>query len=128
MGITKKKLAKLDRENYNRWKKANLKSSGYFVVFSGFQSNGYLKKISGNALKLYIYIGIHSDNLTGESYHSVETIAKYFGKTERTIYNWLNELVDAHLIRRAQLQFNGPSHTFLQPYNAESKKITQKTE
>lgn len=120
--------ARLDRENFKQWKKDNLKSSGYFVIFNGFQANGYLKKLSGNALKLYIYLGVHSDNVTGESFHGIETIAKYFGKSERTIYTWFNELVDLHLIRRAQLEFNGPAHTFLQPYNTQIKKFPKKKE
>lgn len=125
--LLKKVQAKLDRKNYQYWKKDNLQTSGYFIIFNGFQSNGYLKKISGNALKLYVYLGIHSDNFTGESFHSVETIAKYFGKNERSIYNWLSELVDLKLIRRMQLGLNSPSHTFIQPYNT-SKKITKKLE
>ena len=121
--LSKKKLqARLDRSNYQYWKKNNLGSSGYFVIFKGFQANGYLKKISGNSLKLYIYLGIHSNNSTGESFHSVERIAKYFGRSERTIYNWLNELLDLKLIRRAQLELNGPAHTFMQPYDTSIKK------
>lgn len=120
--LKKNHQARLDRENHYHWKKSNLNSSGYFIIFNGFQANGYLKKISGNALKLYVYIGIHSNNLTGESFHSIETIAKYFGKNERTIYNWFNELVRLKLVRRAQLQLNGPSHTFIQPYNTIVKK------
>ena len=121
--LNKKTQARLDRENYRQWKKESLKNGGYFIVFNGFHSNGYLKKISGNALKLYLYLGIHSNNVTGESFHGIETISKYFGKNERTIYNWFNELVKLNLIRRSQLEFNGPAHTFIQPYIATVKKI-----
>lgn len=117
--LKKNHQARLDRNNYRYWKKNNLKTSGYFIIFNGFKSNGYLKNISGNALKLYVYLGIHSDNETGESFHSIATIAKYFGKSERTVYNWFSELIELHLIRKAQLEFNGPSHTFMQPYRTE---------
>jgi len=126
--LKKNHQARLDRENYKYWKKNNLNSSGYFIIFNGFKDNSYLKTISGNALKLYVYLGIHSNNETGESFHGVETISKYFGKSERTVYNWFNELVELHLIRRSQLIFNGPSHTFIQPYNTTIKKINTKLE
>ncbi|MGL5256019.1 MAG: helix-turn-helix domain-containing protein [Proteocatella sp.] len=120
--------SKIDKINYKYWKWSNLNTNGYFIIFNGFCENGYLNKISGNALKLYLYLGIYSKNETGESFHSISTIAKYFGKNERTIYNWLRELLDLKLIRRIQFEFNGPTYTYLQTYNANNKKTANKKE
>lgn len=125
---TKKQQANLDRENYKQWKLSNLETSGYFIIFSGFLSNLILKRISGNSLKLYLYMGINSNNMTGETFHSVEAIAKYFGKTERTIFSWMNELVELHLVRRVQFEYNGPAHTFLQPYSTTNRRKKEGTD
>ncbi len=121
---TNKQLAELYKNNYSEWKKLGLENEGYFIIFNSFQKNDKLKKISGNALKLYIYLGINSSNLTGETWHSNISISKYFNKSERTIRNWMKELEDLNLIRRMQLDYNGPSHTFLQTYllNNDRKK------
>ena len=69
-------------------------------------------------MKLYIFFGIHSNNSTGESYYSIKQISLYFGKSERTINNWIKELEDVNLIKRYQLSYNNVAHTFLQPYDA----------
>lgn len=121
---TNKQLAELYKNNYSEWKKSGLENEGYFIIFNSFQKNDKLKKISGNALKLYIYLGINSSNSTGETWHSNTSISKYFNKSERTIRNWMKELEDLNLIRRMQLDYNGPSHTFLQTYllNNDRKK------
>lgn len=116
--------AKLYRSNYEIWKKHSLETNGYFVIFNGLIESEKLKKISGNALKLYIYLGIHSKNFTGEVWHSNKTISKYFGKSERTVRDWMKELEDLNLIRRMRLKYNGEPHVFLQPY--ESGDLRQK--
>ncbi|PFN04674.1 helix-turn-helix domain-containing protein [Bacillus cereus] len=123
-GLSNKRKAKLYKGNYKKWKEYSLNENGFFVIFSGFVEENKLKKISGNALKLYIYLGMYSKNMTGEVWHSTTTIAAYFGKSERTIRGWMKELEDQHLIKRMRLEFDGHPHVFLQPYNAgDSRKL-----
>ncbi|MGK0469341.1 helix-turn-helix domain-containing protein [Clostridium sp.] len=114
---TNKDLAILYKKNYEVWKKEGLNSYGYFILFNGLITSNKLININGNALKLYLYLGIHSKNMTGEVWHSNNRIAKYFNKSERTIRNWMKELEDMNLIKRMQLEFNGESHTYLQTYD-----------
>lgn len=114
--LTNGVFAEMSRKNYEVWKTNSLENAGFFIIFNGFLEQRILKKISGNALKLYVFLGIKADNYTGESYYSIASMAKYFGKSERTINNWLNELDQLNLIRRVQFQHNKVSHTFLQPY------------
>jgi len=125
--MNNKEIADLYRTRYNNWKKESLETSGFFVIFNGFSDiqdhNGLtlLQKISGGALKLYIFLGIKSKNYTGESYYSIKSLSKYFKKSERTINNWLRELEDLNLIYRIQLQYNDVSHTFLQIYETDDR-------
>lgn len=114
--LTNSQKAELFKKNYNTWKKAGLQYNSYFVIFKGFIESYKLKNISGNALKLYIYLGMYAKNDTGELWHSTAKIAKYFNKSERTIRSWSKELENLHLIKRMQLEFNGISHTYLQTY------------
>lgn len=104
------------RNNYRYWKLNALEESGYFVIFQGFLENDKLKNISGNALKLYVYLGINSSNLEGIVWHSNEKISKYFGKSERTIRGWMKELEDMNLVKRMRLKYDGNVFTYLQPY------------
>lgn len=106
------------RSNFRRWKLDSLDEAGYFIIFQGFMESGMLNKISGNALKLYIYLGINSNNFEGIVWHSNFRIAKYFDKSERTIRTWMKELEDFHLIKRMQLKYDGTAYTYLQPYQA----------
>jgi len=117
------------KKRYSSWKKKSLNESGFFVIFNGFldekkplSHKALLQEISGGALKLYIFLGIKSDNFTGESYYSIKSIANYFGKSERTINNWFNELEKLNLIYRAQLEYNGVSHTYLQTYKTGNRE------
>jgi len=128
MGIQKQLsnglIAKMSKENYKIWKNNSLEYAGYFVVFNGFLEQKILKKISGNALKLYIFLGIKSDNYTGESFYSIKSMAEYFEKSERTINNWIAELEQLNLITRVQFKHNNVSHTFLQPYfSGKTRKV-----
>jgi len=109
------------KSDHREWKKEQLDSNTYFIIFKDFLSPHILKKMSGNALKLYIYLGLNSDNMTGEVWHGTEKIAKYFNKSERSIRNWFKELQELNLIYRMQLQFNGNSYNYLLPY-VNSKK------
>ena len=111
------------KKRYEAWKKDALNQSGFFVIFNGFleekqniSNKALLQEISGGALKLYIFLGIKSNNFTGESYYSIKSISEYFNKSERTINNWIHELEKLNLIYRAQLKYNGVSHTYLQTY------------
>lgn len=114
---TNKEVAKSTKKNYSEWKNNGLSQGGYFIIFNGFQHSNKLKNISGNALKLYIYLGINSNSQTGEVWHSNKKISNYFNRSERTIRSWMQELESMNLIKRMQLEFNGESHTYLQTYN-----------
>lgn len=114
--LPKNRQAELNRNEYAKWKKDALSRFGYFPVFQPLKESFLLKNLSGNALKLYLYLGLMSDNTTGETWVSIETIARYFDKSKRTISDWIKELEKAGLIERMQLEQNGVSHTFLVPY------------
>jgi DNA-binding transcriptional ArsR family regulator len=103
-------------DEYQGWKEKQLEESGWFPIFIEFKDKELLKNLSGNALKLYIYLGIHSKNSSGISWHSLETIGKYFGKSPRTISNWLDDLKEKGLIERIQLDRSTTAITFLKPY------------
>ena len=120
--LTNKQKAQLYKDNFKFWKERSLQENGFFVIFNGFLETGNLKKISGNALKLYLYLGINARNSTGEVWHSNKTIAKYFGKSERTIRGWMKELEDLNFIKRMQLEYDGLAHVYLQPYESGSKR------
>ena len=113
--ISNLELSRRLKENYSEWKDVSLRFENYFIIFNKF-SNDKLLNISGNALKLYIYLGINSNTKTGEVWHSNKTIAEYFNKSERTIRSWMTELERMNLVYRLQLKFNEESHTYLQPY------------
>lgn len=118
-----KRYAESIKNNYTKWKKDSLSDTGYFVIFKGFMDGKKLKDISGNALKLYLYLGLNSNTRTGEVWHSNSTIAKYFDRSERTVRLWMQELESLNLIKRFQLNFNEESHTFLQPYYNQGSSI-----
>lgn len=104
------------RNNYKKWKEESLIYIGYFPIFQSFKEEFLLRNLSGNALKLYIYLGLHAGNKTGETWVTIENIAKYFEKSPRAVSYWIEELVDSKLIDRIQLKYNESSHTFLIPY------------
>jgi hypothetical protein len=103
------------RREHSQWRDTNfINKEGFFPVFNGFKEK--MPYLSGGAVSLFIYFGLHSNNQTGECYHSINKISTYFNKSTRTINNWIKELEDAKLIVRMQLEINGPSHTFIRPY------------
>lgn len=104
------------RSDYRQWKLEALDEAGYFIIFQGFLENKKLRDINGNALKLYIYLGVNSNNLDGVVWHSNKKIALYFKKSERTIRLWMNELESLNLIKRMQLKYDGNVVTYLKPY------------
>ena len=108
-------------EDYNSWKITRINEPGWFPIFSEFKDNGLLKDLSGNALRLYIFLGINSKNDTGVSWYSLNSIANYFNKSERTISNWLEELKNYNLIERIQPDRSSSAITFLKPYKKERR-------
>lgn len=120
--LKNKEKALLMRNKYKFWKYDALDQSAYFIIFQGFLESGKLKDISGNALKLYIYLGINSNNYEGVVWHSNKKISEYFGKSERTIRTWMKELEDMNLIKRMRLEYDGIVYTYLQPYEHSYKK------
>jgi len=114
-----KRKADFYRRNYAEWKKDHFKLEGFFPIFQSFKESFLLRRLSGNAVKLYLYLGLMSGNETGETWVSIPTMAKYFEKTERTISSWLKELEDARLIKRMQMEPDGVAHTFLMGYSSE---------
>jgi len=101
---------------YKIWKdiRRELKTP-FFVVYTDFKDI-HLKEISGGALKLYIYLGFHVNTFTGECWHSVESIAIFFGNDERTVKKWFNELEEKKLIKKIQTGYKRVANTFLLPY------------
>lgn len=104
---------------YYSWKINNLSKSSYFIIFNEFVEQGYLKKISGGALKLYLYFGLDSYYQYGASYmnQSISEIAKYFNKSKRTISYWIKELEELELIKRFSSSLKDHANTKLIPYD-----------
>lgn len=101
---------------YYLWRNEQFEEKiGFFPIFSDFKP--YLSKLSPGAISLYVYLGLHSNYQTGESFHSIKKISIFFGKSTRTISNWIRELDDFNLIQRKQKELNGVSYTYLQAYN-----------
>lgn len=113
---TNKVRAALHRKRFKVWKSTALQRFGYFPVFQPFRDTFLLRNLSGNAVKLYIYLGLMSGNDTGETWVTVETISAYFGKTTRAVSEWIRELENVGLLDRFQLKPNEAAHTFLVPY------------
>jgi DNA-binding MarR family transcriptional regulator len=108
--------AKIYKKQFRTWKHNALAQSAYFPVFKELKETHLLRNLSGGALKIYIYLGLHSKQWTGETWVTMEQMAAYFGVSKRTINNWLQELKKKRLIERMQLELNGVSFTFLRPY------------
>lgn len=104
------------KKEYRAWKHNALAQSAYFPVFTEFKESHLLRNLSGGALKVYIYLGLHSKQWTGETWVTLEQMAAYFGVSKRTINNWLQELKKKRLVERMQMELNGVSFTFLRPY------------
>lgn len=110
------------RKQHAEWRDINfINKVGFFPLFYGFKD--HLKDLSGGAVSLFVYLGLNSNNQTGECYHSLEKIAGFFGKSTRTISQWIKELEQHKLIKRIQIEFNGVSHTFILPYGSTSNLV-----
>lgn len=109
--------AKYYKKNWSTWKQLNRHNKkGFCIIYNDFIEKNILQKISGNALKLYIFLLSNSKNDTGESWYTIDSLSLYFSKSPRTISYWLKELESLGLIKRMQLEVNKESHTYLQPY------------
>lgn len=112
---TKRSIATRLRKEHSLWRDTNFSNkNGFFPVFQDFKE--ILPNLSGGSVSLFIYMGLHSNNQTGECFHSIDKISNFFDKSPRTISKWISELEEAKLIKRLQLEINGPSHTFIRPY------------
>lgn len=60
----------------------------------------FLPYLKDGAIKLYLHYALVANSETGESWHSIETISKKLGATERSISNWNNQLEELGLIYR----------------------------
>jgi hypothetical protein len=104
------------REQYKQWKLGKQeKKDPFFIIYNDFKDL-YLKEISGGALKLYIFMGFHARNWTGELWISTPKFAEFFEKDPRTIKKWLAELEEIGLIKRIQTGYHRVANTFLLPY------------
>lgn len=106
-----------DTLDYYEWIQLARKNNKlFFPIFNNFKENRYLANLSGGALKLYIFLGIHSKYNTGESRYSIPTISKKLNKSERSISYSIEELKKEQLIFRKQKQYNVSSTTYLLRY------------
>lgn len=104
--------------SHTDWR-AKMKSEkqGFFPVFSE-AIKPHLKDLSGSALRLFIYLGVHSDNETGEVRARItnRTMTDFFNCSERTLHKWIAELENAGLIVRLQTRFKATGKIFMLPY------------
>lgn len=62
--------------------------------------SAFLPYLKDGAIKLYLHYALVANSETGESWHSIDTISKKLGATERSISNWNNQLEELGLIYR----------------------------
>lgn len=113
-----KKAQRFDnlKRTHQEWKEQNFESNKpFFPIHSDFL-NLFLKDISGPALKLYVFLGLHAKYHSGESWYSLPELSEFFRKDPRTVANWAKELEDLGLIVREQKGFKMKATTFLRPY------------
>jgi predicted transcriptional regulator len=104
------------KEYHSAWRRSNKNSKTPFVpIFNTFRDE-HLATLEPGALRLYLYFAFAAHNEYGNSWHSIETIAKYFNTRTRTVNNWIKILIDKNLIYREQK--GKRSHTtYLIPYS-----------
>ncbi|MFT8666920.1 MAG: helix-turn-helix domain-containing protein [Liquorilactobacillus ghanensis] len=101
------------KKQYSVWKnieKKNIKQ--YFMLFNSIEP--YLQYLNGGALKLYIVYCLKSKNTTGESWHSLNSLANILNVSEKTVNNWNTTLKNLGLIFRVNGE-KSSSYTFLAP-------------
>lgn len=91
------------KEYYQNWRTHNRSSKSPFItIYKDFKDKELLKDLDGGSLKLYLFFTFAASNDFGHSWHSIQSIADYFGTQTRTIDNWLKPLVEKDLIYREQ--------------------------
>lgn len=70
--------------------------------FTTFHNNLFKLGLSNNAGMLYLFIKSMAYGKKTVSFPSVRTLAAQFGVTDRSIQNWMKELVDRKVIRRIE--------------------------
>lgn len=102
-------------QEYRAWRYMNFKNKvGFFPIFATFKDK--IGSISPGAVTLYLYIGLHTTIANGTSFCSISKISKDLNKSQRTINNWMEELVRNNLVFRKQKKVNGVSTTYLRSY------------
>jgi len=110
------------RNSYYEWRNYKKKiNSPFFLIYNDFKDE-HLKTMSGGSLKLFLYFGFHVNNKTGECWHSIESIADFFGVDQRTVNKWVFELEQRQLIKRIQRGYKWVSNTFMLPYGTEGEE------
>jgi len=105
---------KLLKKNWSQWKSLNQSSNTiFFPIFKEFVDH-HLKKLSGGACKLYIFLGLVAQR-SGESWYSIKSMAEYMDVSSRSIDNYIQELEDVGLVVRERS--NSSSTTYLLPYS-----------
>jgi hypothetical protein len=101
-------------QSWRNWTKDNRK--GFFPIFNPeFQNR--IRDVSGSAIKLYLFLGAHTDSQTGECMVSIKTIEKHLNASRRSVLSWFAELKRYGLIIRIQPGFKRMTHTFMVPYH-----------
>lgn len=104
------------KEYHQHWRKTNSNSNTSFVpIFNGFREK-HLASLEPGPLRLYLFFAFAANNQFGHSWHSVQSIAEFFGTQTRTIDNWIKSLVDAKLIYREHKGKKSRT-TYLIPYS-----------
>jgi len=70
--------------------------------FTTFHNNLFKLGLSNNAGMLYLFIKSMAYGKKTVSFPSVRTLATQFGVTDRTIQNWMKELVNREIIKRIE--------------------------
>lgn len=108
--------SKLIKSYYSSWRTGNKMMNAPFVALYNSFKDEHLASLEGGPLKLYLYFSFHANNKTGQSWHSIQTIAKFFNTQTRTIDNWIKVLVEKELIYRERTD-KLSNTTFLIPYS-----------
>lgn len=112
--VSKKQKTELLKKQYREWRlKKKADRATFFPVFSEFVD--HLNDLSPGAVKMYVFIGLKSSNMEGESFYDIAKMAEFLGVSTRTVSSWIKELEEKNFIARYQLQTNGVARTFLRP-------------
>lgn len=84
---------------YTQWRNYQKKTEQNYIMLPT-ELIKYLTEIKSKAVNLYLYYFFKSKNKTGDSWYAVNTLAKEFDVTSKTINNWNKELEQLGLIAR----------------------------